>query len=164
MSKAEILAEIPRLTREEREDVARKLAECNGDAWLDSDDPLTVEEKALLEARLADMEANPTASIPLEEAKKRILQELEILQTTVVPDLEFQQAVNYLKGTFILDHQTNSQRAHYQGWWEIMGLPTDFDTQYPALMSSATPRDVFAVTKKMFGNPFVTIETLPKNA
>ena len=72
MSKAEILVEIPRLTREEREDVARKLAECNGDGWLDSDDPLTVDEKALLEARLADMETNPTASIPLEEPKKRI--------------------------------------------------------------------------------------------
>lgn len=72
MSKAEILAEIPKLTREDRDDIARRLVECNGDTWLDSDDPLSADEKALLEARLADMEVNPDASIPWADAKKRI--------------------------------------------------------------------------------------------
>ena len=35
-----------------------------GDRWFDDDDPLTDEQKALLDARLADMEQNPNASIP----------------------------------------------------------------------------------------------------
>jgi putative addiction module component (TIGR02574 family) len=36
------------------------------------DDPLTDDEKALLEARLTDLEKHPEKSIPWEEARKRI--------------------------------------------------------------------------------------------
>ena len=72
MSKTEILEELPKLTSEERHEIRLKLAELDGDDWLDDDDPLTDEQKALLEARLADMEQYPEKSIPWEEARKRI--------------------------------------------------------------------------------------------
>jgi len=72
MSKVEILEELPKLTAEERQEIRLKLAELDGDEWLDADDPLTQEEKELLEARLADIEKHPEKSIPWEEAKKRI--------------------------------------------------------------------------------------------
>ena len=51
MSKAEILQELPTLTKEERYEIRVKFAEMDNDGWLDEDDPLTDEEKALLEAR-----------------------------------------------------------------------------------------------------------------
>jgi hypothetical protein len=41
MSKVEILAQLPKLTREERYEIRVKLAEIDSDAWLDDDDPLT---------------------------------------------------------------------------------------------------------------------------
>lgn len=72
MSKTEILAELPKLTPDERFEIRVKLAELDGDRWLDDDDPLTDEQKALLDARLADVEQNPNASIPWDEAKKQI--------------------------------------------------------------------------------------------
>lgn len=72
MSKTEILAELPKLTPDERYEIRVKLAELDGDRWFDDDDPLTDEQKALLDARLADMERNPNASVPWDEAKKRI--------------------------------------------------------------------------------------------
>lgn len=72
MSKTETLEELPKLTSEERWEIRLKLAELDGDGWLDDDDPLTDEQKALLEARLADMEQHPEKSIPWEEAKRRI--------------------------------------------------------------------------------------------
>lgn len=72
MSKTEILAELPNLTPDERFEIRVKLAELDGDRWLDDDNPLTDEQKALLDTRLADMEQNPNASIPWDEAKKRI--------------------------------------------------------------------------------------------
>jgi putative addiction module component (TIGR02574 family) len=72
MSKSEILAELPKLTPDERYEIRVKLAELDGDRWLDDDDPLTDEQKLLLDARLANMEENPNASIPWDEAKKRI--------------------------------------------------------------------------------------------
>jgi putative addiction module component (TIGR02574 family) len=72
MSKTEILAELPNLTPDERFEIRLKLAELDGDRWLDDDDPLTDEQKTLLDARLADMEQNPNASVPWDEAQGRI--------------------------------------------------------------------------------------------
>jgi hypothetical protein len=72
MSKTEIIDELPKLSPEDRYEIRLKLAELDGDRWLDDDDPLTDEEKNLLEARLADMDLHPEKSIPWDEAKRRI--------------------------------------------------------------------------------------------
>ncbi len=72
MSKAEILEELPKLSKEERFEIRVKLAEMDGDGWLDADDPLTDEEKAMLEARLEEMEKHPEKSIPWKEAEARL--------------------------------------------------------------------------------------------
>ena len=71
MSKTEILEELPKLTSEERHEIRLKLAELDGDGWLDDDDPLTDEEKALIESRLEDHEKNPESAVPWEEVKAR---------------------------------------------------------------------------------------------
>ena len=72
MSKTEILDELPKLTKEERFEIRLKLAELDGDNWLDDDDPLSDEQKALLESRLRDMDLYPETSIPWTEAKRRL--------------------------------------------------------------------------------------------
>jgi putative addiction module component (TIGR02574 family) len=72
MSKTEILEQLPKLTKAERFEIRLKLAELDGDSWLDDDDPLTDEQKALLEARLADIELHPEKSIPWDEVKRRL--------------------------------------------------------------------------------------------
>ena len=72
MNKTEILDELPKLTKEERFEIRLKLAELDGDNWLDDDDPLTDEQKALLEARLRDMELHPETSVLWTEAKRRL--------------------------------------------------------------------------------------------
>ena len=72
MTKREILEELPKLNADERQEIRLRLAELDGDQWLDADDPLTDEEKALLESRIADIERHPEKSIPWEEARKRI--------------------------------------------------------------------------------------------
>jgi len=72
MSKTEILEQLPKLTPDERFEIRVKLAELDGDRWLDEDDPLTDEQKALLDARLADMEAHPEKSIRWEDVKRNL--------------------------------------------------------------------------------------------
>ena len=72
MSKAEILAELPKLSPEDRAEIQAKLEELAGDGWLDADDPLTDEQKALLEARLDDLENHPEKSIPWSEGKAQL--------------------------------------------------------------------------------------------
>ena len=72
MSKTEILAELPKLTSDERYEIRLKLAELDSDGWLDDDDPLTDEEKALLEARLAAYEKDADAGSSWEEVEIRV--------------------------------------------------------------------------------------------
>jgi putative addiction module component (TIGR02574 family) len=72
MSKVEILEELPRLTREERKEIRLRLAEIDGSSWLDTDDPLTDAEKALLDARLAAYEKDPDAGSSWDEVEARL--------------------------------------------------------------------------------------------
>ncbi|MBX3737949.1 MAG: hypothetical protein KF715_14730 [Candidatus Didemnitutus sp.] len=70
MSFQEVLAELPKLSPEERDLVRARLAELAGEEWMDADE-LSSEEKALIEARIAEHERNPGTAISWEimEAK-----------------------------------------------------------------------------------------------
>jgi putative addiction module component (TIGR02574 family) len=72
MSKANILAELPKLTPAERQDVRLKLARLDGEEWLYANDPMTDAEKALLDARLAAHEKYPDAGGSWVEVEARI--------------------------------------------------------------------------------------------
>ena len=72
MSKTEILAELPKLTKQERQEIRLKLTELDGEEWLDQTEPLTSDEKALLDARLAAYAKDPDAGSSWEEVENRI--------------------------------------------------------------------------------------------
>lgn len=72
MSKADILSELPKLTPAERNEIRLKLAAIDGEQWLDSAEPLTNAEKALLDTRLAAYERNPNAGSSWEEVEARV--------------------------------------------------------------------------------------------
>jgi putative addiction module component (TIGR02574 family) len=76
MSKAEILAEIPKLTSQEREEIYLKLVELDADKWMDADDPLSDADKALIESRIKAHEKEPQAAIPWEEFDARLKKRL----------------------------------------------------------------------------------------
>jgi hypothetical protein len=71
MSKAEILAELPKLKAEELAEVQAKLDELAGEQWLD-DGELADADKAALDATLADYAKNPDAGSPWIEVEARI--------------------------------------------------------------------------------------------
>jgi putative addiction module component (TIGR02574 family) len=72
MSTTEILNELPKLTKIERQEIRLRLAEPDSEDWLDDEDPLTVHEKALLDARLAAYAKDPDAGSTWEEVESRI--------------------------------------------------------------------------------------------
>ena len=76
MSKAEILAELPKLKTEELAEIQARIEELSGDGWLDTDNPLTDAEKALIESRLEAHEKNPEAAISWEEFDARLRRRL----------------------------------------------------------------------------------------
>jgi putative addiction module component (TIGR02574 family) len=71
MSKAEIIAELARLTPQDRAEVQDRLDELAGDAWLDRGE-LTDQDKQLLDAELAEYERSPDAGSSWDQVKARI--------------------------------------------------------------------------------------------
>ena len=65
MSLTEILAEIPRLSFAERQELIRRAIEVE-------DEELTPEEKAILERRLEDFRRNPNSGVPAEQLKGEV--------------------------------------------------------------------------------------------
>jgi hypothetical protein len=65
MSLSEIIAELPRLTFEERQILIRET--------LELDDPaLSAADEELVEERLAEHHADPSTSVPRDEMKRRL--------------------------------------------------------------------------------------------
>jgi putative addiction module component (TIGR02574 family) len=65
MSLTEILAEIPKLSFAERQELVRR-------AIAVEDEELTLEEKAILDERLKDFRRNPNSGITAEELKGEV--------------------------------------------------------------------------------------------
>ena len=72
MSKAEIVEQLPRLTREEREEIRLKLAELDGTGWSDDEAPLSEADKSLIESRVQAHENNPGTAIPWEQFEDQL--------------------------------------------------------------------------------------------
>ena len=68
---------MPKLSPSERMEIRSKLVELDGDAWLDTEEPLTEAEKALLDSRLAAYEKDPDAGSTWQEVENRIAAQLK---------------------------------------------------------------------------------------
>jgi hypothetical protein len=71
MSKAEILAELPKLKPEELAEVQARLDELAGERWLDNGE-LADTDKSALDAALADYVKTPDSGSPWTEVEARI--------------------------------------------------------------------------------------------
>jgi len=71
MSTREIIAELPKLTPDERRQILSKLLALDDTEWLDGGE-LSNEEKAILEARLDEFDKNPRAGSSWAEVQARI--------------------------------------------------------------------------------------------
>ena len=65
MSFNEVIAELPRLTFEERQILIRRALELD-------DPPLSAADEELVESRLAEHHADPSSSVPLDEMTRRL--------------------------------------------------------------------------------------------
>ncbi|MBV9080366.1 MAG: insulinase family protein, partial [Elusimicrobia bacterium] len=98
----------------------------------------------------------------LEQARRGMLTSFEAVAKTAIPKEEVEQTQSYLKGGYILDHQTNSQRSHYLGWWEMLGLGYGFDQKYLTGLGKVTSADVLRAARALFTRKPVIIEIRPK--
>lgn len=85
---------------------------------------------------LADFVAHPVSAQDLEDAK------------------------NYIRGHFLMDHQTNGRLAWYLGWWELLGKGYAYDTVYPADISKITGEEIARIAKEITSQPSVTVRVI----
>lgn len=71
MSFAEVMAELPKLTPEQRDLLRVRLAELAGEEWMD-DGELSPAEKALIEERIAEHRRDPASGLNFDEIEKRL--------------------------------------------------------------------------------------------
>lgn len=98
----------------------------------------------------------------LPQAKQGIQKELDMAMEKPITEEELTRAKKQIRGSFILDHQTNSQRSHYAGWWEILGLGWNYEQTYLDNVVHVTAQGVQETAKNLFSRPPVIAETLPE--
>jgi len=98
----------------------------------------------------------------LEEAQKRINAMItEFLQNPVKQE-DLDDAKRYIRGHYLMDHQTNRSLARYLGWWEILGLGHKHDTVYPEQIQRVTAEDVRRAGQTLLGRPVTVVKVRSK--
>jgi zinc protease len=84
-------------------------------------------------------------------------QEVDRLTQTLLTSDELQAAKNKLLGQYALGKQTNAEIAQVYGWYEILGLGLEFDTQFQQRVSQVTSEEALEVAKRHFTQPYISL-------
>ncbi len=84
----------------------------------------------------------------IERAKKRLAEMISELRTTPVPEQELSDTKNYIRGVYLMDHQTANRQAWYLGWWELMGGGYKNDDTYLDRLQSVSAQDIQRIAQK----------------
>lgn len=96
------------------------------------------------------------------EAKAEIQKEISKIKAEEISERELTENKNFVKGSFLLDHQTNGQRSYYLGWWEMLGLGAGFDKKFVQEINKITPAQLQKAARKYFSKDSVTVEVHAK--
>jgi predicted Zn-dependent peptidase len=98
----------------------------------------------------------------LELTKKRITEIIEDLKKNKIDEKELSDTKNYIKGVFLLEHQTINRQAWYLGWWEVSGKGYAYDQQYLSDLMKVTSEDIQKAANKYFNRDSVEVELVPE--
>ena len=70
---------------------------------------------------------------------------------------EIQTAKDKLLGQYALGKQTNGQLAQTYGWYELLGLGIDFDSQFSQAIQQLTSVQLQATANKYLSEPYISI-------
>lgn len=84
--------------------------------------------------------------------------EIKKLQNELVSIKELEDAKNNYLGKRAFFHETNSQQAHYLGYYDILGLGANFDNTIPDKIKKVSENDIREVANKyLSGNSVISI-------
>ena len=98
----------------------------------------------------------------LEKAKEKIENLLKEVREVNIDGKRLDEVKEHLRGTYLLDHQTNDRQAWYLGWWEIIGKGYAYDREYIAGIDKVTVEDLKKIAEKYFTDKRVIIQLSPE--
>lgn len=91
----------------------------------------------------------------VEEAKKGILTEFEILKKEMVTTQELNDAKDKIMGKFLLSLETNMDEADILGWYSVLGRNLGALEEYKKMINEVTQADIINVANKYFSKPYI---------
>lgn len=98
----------------------------------------------------------------VEQAKTGIMAIVKDLKDTPVGAKELEETKNFIRGVYLLDHQTIGRRAWNAGFWEIVGRGYTYDAQYLNDLMTVTSADIQNAARKYFNDTYVQVEVVPE--
>jgi zinc protease len=83
--------------------------------------------------------------------------EVDRLCLELLPAAELQTTKDKLIGQYALGKQTNGQLAQTYGWYELLGLSLDFDSQFTTAIQQLTPTQIQTAADKYLTQPYISI-------
>ncbi len=100
----------------------------------------------------------------IKEAEAAFWEEIKKIQVEKIGEDELQKIKNYLTGNFYLAQQRNKDQAYYLGWFETIGLGSDFGAVYLKNIAELKVPEIKEAAKKYFEEGEATLLILsPEN-
>lgn len=94
-------------------------------------------------------------------AQKKILEILTDLKDNPVSEKELAEAKKYLRGVYLLDHQSIERRTWYYGYWEVLKGDATYDRKYLSEIEAVTPKDIQEAARKYFSRHNLVVKVVP---
>lgn len=98
----------------------------------------------------------------LDKAKESIYKLLNDICRSPIDNKRLNEIKEYIKGTYLLEHQSISRQSWYLGWWEILGKGCEYDSRYVDDLLKITPEDILKVSQKYLQANNVVIQVIPE--
>lgn len=91
----------------------------------------------------------------LENAKRGILKEFNILKTEFVPQAELNRAKDKVLGNLIISLETNMDNAQLQSYNGVVDRDINYIEKYKKMIESVTQSDILSAANKYFSKPYI---------
>lgn len=89
------------------------------------------------------------------QAKKGLLNEIEIIKKELVTTKELNDAKDKIMGKFLLSLETNMADANLLSWYSVLGRDLNAFEDYKKLIMSISQNDIIEVANKYFSKPYI---------
>jgi len=94
-------------------------------------------------------------------AENKINEILGDLQTNPPSEKELSEAKKYVRGLYLLDHQTVGRKMWYYDYWQVLKGEAAYDQKYLTEIEAVQPEEIRQTAKKYFSQPSLTVKIIP---